>query len=959
MGRTVKNRSKVDSTPFVMAKKPPRIRKFRQKWKHIFNKMYVKNGHKPNHSCKEEIEPKLIEEPVAVPAVEKLNGNVKIITDPIPSTSKGPYNFTGPGKRKQDPANFDNKQIKKKFIGNGVLHEPIGLTKQYQNVETDSSSDGSLYENGKSEFDLSSDICVEYSDENDTDEYQNNLSELMAMHEYQQNGRGREFEGEYEDEEEDFDDYSYNSDDIESEYYSENSQFEQEFEEDDEFDSECSDEELDSEYSDEEFDSECSDEDAYRSYHDYEGSSSDTDYDPGSDFAEDCYIAQGTAVVYSANEITSQLPFNEDSNEPQVIDVTDLIDNQKDESSSDSCPELVPIKGKRKENSEMSPESDKSTSSYDEDTACQPSEIIDDEFSSTTDNESIESITDSHTEEEINDTKFDLTKDFTLINSNNSKSPMCLLHLKNSIYVNGVIDVELLAGNAQIFGFRLKKDKKEQIISARGYKLINISPVESNLDENVQKLIESLSTNFAKKDLERISEDFQSKSHALLLLNRAQLNSKVKIVKKYTTGRYIFPEPITIGQRSSHNLSEMLLNTKIYTESTCKRRVRLPQEWSDIKIEDKSRILVLGGKNVGKSTFVEFLINKTLESHSNVLLIDLDIGQPVLFVPQVVSAILVSKPILGNGILSNCGNVLKSYMFGDVNVMLSAIKYIKCVKRLFEFCLSQDSLKSIPWIINTMGFQKGLGVELMAAILKICDPTRVIQIQHQIDNFNFRNIMNQKYVNNFTFNLFREEIQDCKLLSQKSVSYEVTILNSVMNDDEIGDQSRRQDDPSLLPVEKRTIMMLAHLADDTTEFEWITDTIPHAINKPMILIANNEKLPKNHELETITGNIVYLCQSISPEVIQADIHEQIFECFGIGLVRAVDINKNVAYVHHSIPRPQMLNVNMLVLANITPPKDIFLKQSTKIRGPIPNIYNTEAEFAGSKKINRGNKLVIK
>lgn len=50
----------------------------------------------------------------------------------------------------------------------------------------------------------------------------------------------------------------------------------------------------------------------------------------------------------------------------------------------------------------------------------------------------------------------------------------------------------------------------------------------------------------------------------------------------------------------------------------------------------------------------------------------------------------------------------------------------------------------------------------------------------------------------------------------------------------------------------------------------------------------------------------------------------------------------------------MRDVNMLVLANVTPPKDIFLKQSNKVKGPIPNLYNTEAEFAGSRKIGRGN-----
>lgn len=87
------------------------------------------------------------------------------------------------------------------------------------------------------------------------------------------------------------------------------------------------------------------DEDEQRNYHVYEGTSSDTDYDPESDFLEDLYVARGAAVVYASKEITSQLPFTEDTDEAQVINITDLLE-QKDEDSSDSCSKLVPIKGK-------------------------------------------------------------------------------------------------------------------------------------------------------------------------------------------------------------------------------------------------------------------------------------------------------------------------------------------------------------------------------------------------------------------------------------------------------------------------------------------------------------------------------------------------------------------------------------------------------------------------------------
>lgn len=118
--------------------------------------------------------------------------------------------------------------------------------------------------------------------------------------------------------------------------------------------------------------------------------------------------------------------------------------------------------------------------------------------------------------------------------------------------------------------------------------------------------------------------------------------------------------------------------------------------------------MVIGGKNVGKSTLVEHLINKSLNKMDKVLLVDLDIGQPILTVPQVVSASVITAPILGVGTFNaadNSNNEAKMILFGDINVILSPVRYLKCVKELIAHCVERYS--DIPWIINTMGFHKG------------------------------------------------------------------------------------------------------------------------------------------------------------------------------------------------------------------------------------------------------------
>lgn len=370
MGKVKLKTNGEEKSEFGVAKKVNRGHKVRQKWNHIFKKIYVGNGHKMNRSNgdvvvdesdyesenenqhvekTEEMKVKKVEivpvrEEVAPVESEiketdnsrttKINGK-KIITDPIPSTSTG-ITANGRGKRKWEGIPYHNGMIKRKFYGMNGLR----MRQSYDDSSLD--EDSSDYEhmmNG--EFDLSSDIHYEGSS-NEESEEENDMADLMAMHEMHRNGMDEsDYDEEYCSEEESLDEeYSendetsnYDSDEIESQYFSDT---EEEF-----YDS-----------------SEDEEEDETENYHLYEGTSSDTDYDPGDDFIEDLFVARGTAVTYSAKELTNYLPFSEDTDEPQVIDVTDLI-KVTDTDSNDSCPKLVPINGQTlsdKESTETSGE---------------------------------------------------------------------------------------------------------------------------------------------------------------------------------------------------------------------------------------------------------------------------------------------------------------------------------------------------------------------------------------------------------------------------------------------------------------------------------------------------------------------------------------------------------------------------------------------------------------------------
>lgn len=45
---------------------------------------------------------------------------------------------------------------------------------------------------------------------------------------------------------------------------------------------------------------------------------------------------------------------------------------------------------------------------------------------------------------------------------------------------------------------------------------------------------------------------------------------------------------------------------------------------------------------------------------------------------------------------------------GFINVALNPMKYMKSVSYIIESCRKDPNLSTLPWFVNTMGFNKGI-----------------------------------------------------------------------------------------------------------------------------------------------------------------------------------------------------------------------------------------------------------
>lgn len=80
--------------------------------------------------------------------------------------------------------------------------------------------------------------------------------------------------------------------------------------------------------------------------------------------------------------------------------------------------------------------------------------------------------------------------------------------------------------------------------------------------------------------------------------------------------------------------------------------IRIPESWTDasrfLPTSDEMPIIcVVGNRNMGKSTFARYLVNKYLGKYELVAFLDCDIGQPELTPAGMVSLHRLSEPLIG------------------------------------------------------------------------------------------------------------------------------------------------------------------------------------------------------------------------------------------------------------------------------------------------------------------------
>ncbi|XP_070501089.1 polynucleotide 5'-hydroxyl-kinase NOL9 [Chironomus tepperi] len=659
-----------------------------------------------------------------------------------------------------------------------------------------------------------------------------------------------------------------------------------------------------------------------------DGSSDDEDYVPP---IEDKYVKKGEAIMYDGKGLN--LAFG-DSTESQILDLSEVSAAIIDE---DEAPKLIPIN---------------------EDDITFDNQKSDDNGQNITPNI-------SNAEETLKNLSLD--DDETVQSSqllqrasfyNCSDNHGVIVKLNRTIHFHGILVIKPLVNNVQVNGYILQTNEslKATSISRTDY-FLNLTPIiveNQNIDRNElhEELKNLLQT---ETDAVDILNNLNLEKDTVLHLQLGLPDARVNMLQTYLSDP-ILPHKNMILKNSVCPTSELQLATKFFVSDENRKlsAFKINFDWDHIELKSSIRLMIIGGKNVGKSAMCQYLINRNISKYPKILLIDLDIGQPIHAPSQTLSATLITEPLIGAGYLNNA-TIVKCFLFGDKSMMISPFKYIERVMKLMEFCNANEEYKNIPWIINTMGYQKGFGMQLMVLLLRIIQPSEIVQIQHSNMKFNFKSIMKESFVNDFTFTFFDESYLQ---KFPREVKYTTHVLDSIVNNNaQQGNDGREWTSNA---TEKRKISMIAQLSKLMKGGQtYLNDVVPFGTSLDNIRLIVMEEEYEQHDnevnLDLFNGNLVYLCHCENNETLGIN---SILECYGIGIVRAIDKVHNYVY----ILLPQQDNseklqamINVLAVGNIPLPPEILLKQNFGVNGTVPYVtFVKDQSISKRKYINKRN-----
>lgn len=363
----------------------------------------------------------------------------------------------------------------------------------------------------------------------------------------------------------------------------------------------------------------------------------------------------------------------------------------------------------------------------------------------------------------------------------------------------------------------------------------------------------------------------------------------------------------------------------------------IPQEWvdaADTIVYDSVTsppliTFVCGPKNSGKTTFSRYLLNVLLQRYKRVAYLDTDVGQTEFTPPGLLSLTVIDK-ISPDLTIPCLKTPERCFFFGDISSKRDPVTYLTYIHALYDHYRKEHSMAinrespsdaGLPLVINTPGWVKGIGYDILVDMLKYMSPSYVVKICISAE---------KKNLPAGPFWLEEEEYSAANIIEMNSARQD-SFNRSVLI----------QKDARLL----RDLRMMAYFRQCFPSDMSIT-TIKElaralAAHPPFEVSISSVKIKHLH-CQVPKAEIFYsLNATVVGLAVTTEGSESFPHCVGLGIVRGIDTIKGVLYVITPVPQNLLEKVDLLLQGYIQIPSCLLQVQGCVAPYLAANVLPTD------------------
>lgn len=368
-------------------------------------------------------------------------------------------------------------------------------------------------------------------------------------------------------------------------------------------------------------------------------------------------------------------------------------------------------------------------------------------------------------------------------------------------------------------------------------------------------------------------------------------------------------------------------------------------------------IFVCGTKNVGKSTFIRTLINSLLNHTTSVDYLEGDLGQAEFTPTGCLSLLTVSKPLLGPPFTHQSTPEHMIY-YGQSSCESDLDRYLESLKFLWR---RRSQTRETPVIINTMGWVKGFGFQLLVDMIRFFPVSHVVQLGHS--GITHCPALTPEFLRTAygyqTHPPAQTALDEFTENHNPPRSYTHLVVQSEFQG--VGRQGTARHQRS---NEQRELSLLAYLSQmqssDPGPIRPLHSLIPYQVPHSAVALGviHCEVVP-SHMFYAANASLVGLC-CLGEKVVSNGgpvllSQAPICPCVGFGVLRGVDMERGLYFLLTPVDPSILRKVNCLLLGAISLPSCILTTQSG-FEGEMPYVttdYSFELSGAGKLRVFKG------